>query len=351
MLISENVKPSMNEFAELMRRTDELLNYDALQRQDYYVTRNGMPLEDDVKGALDECAKNTPFENTIVKISGQKFPDIIATKFYGVEVKSTKSNHWTSTGSSILESSRLPDVERIYLMFGNLGGHPIRFKSRPYEECLCEIAVTHMPRYRIDMTIGKENTIFSKMGIPYDTLRQMENPIEPVADYYRSQLKPGEKLWWASDTTEEAVSIKIRLWKTLSQEEKKHCIVYGCVNFPEIFAGNYDNYALWLTSQGIVDPHIRDQFSAGGKENIVLSSGQNVLFPAVFRRIKENKFLVLDRLALNDSTAAADDESVLIDPNIVRDKIRKWIFSVSEYLNTKIDSDTTIDALYTLLLK
>ena len=79
-------------------------------------------MEDDVKSALEECAIGTPFENTIEKISGQKFPDIVAAKFYGVEVKSTKENHWTSTGSSILETTRVADVERIYMTFGKLGG-------------------------------------------------------------------------------------------------------------------------------------------------------------------------------------------------------------------------------------
>ena len=164
MIISVNPTPTMAEFALLMKRTDQLLTNDAAKRPKYYVTRNGSPLEDDVKAALDECAIGTPFENTIEKISGQKFPDIVAAKLYGVEVKSTKENHWTSTGSSILESSRVADVERIFMTFGKLGGNPIAFRSRPYEECLSGIAVTHMPRYLIDMRLNQGETIFDKMG-------------------------------------------------------------------------------------------------------------------------------------------------------------------------------------------
>lgn len=30
------------------------------------------------------------------------------------------------------------------------------------------------------------------MGVTYDTLRNMDNPIAPVSKYYRSQLKAGE---------------------------------------------------------------------------------------------------------------------------------------------------------------
>ena len=185
MIVSVNPKPAMPEFVSLMKRTDELLNHDALQRPRYYASRGGNPLEDDVKAALDECAKGTVFENTIEKVSGQKFPDIVAARFYGVEVKSTKDNHWTSTGSSILESSRIADVERIFMTFGKLGGNPIEFLSRPYEECLSGIAVTHMPRYLIDMRLRKGETIFDKMGVSYDELRLMENPVAPVSKYYQ----------------------------------------------------------------------------------------------------------------------------------------------------------------------
>lgn len=293
MIISVNPRPTMSEFASLMERTDALLNHDAQQRPTYYVGRGGNPLEDDVKAALDECAKGTAFENTIEKVSGQKFPDIVAAKFYGVEVKSTKENHWTSTGSSILESSRVADVERIYMTFGKLGGEPIEFLSRPYEECLCGIAVTHMPRYLIDMRLKQGETIFDKMGIAYDELRRLENPVVPVSKYYRSQLKKGESLWWAGDAPDEAVGATVRLWNTLSTEEKRRYSVYGCVNFPEIFGGHYERYALWLTSQGIVDPHIRDQFSSGGQESMRLSDGSTVKFPGVYRRLKENMELFL----------------------------------------------------------
>ena len=76
-----------------MKKTDSLLNDDASKRPKYFATRGGHPLEDDMMAALQECAKETPFENTIEKVSGQKFPDIVAAKFYGVEVKNTKDNH------------------------------------------------------------------------------------------------------------------------------------------------------------------------------------------------------------------------------------------------------------------
>lgn len=341
MIVSVNPKPSMDEFADLMKKTDALLNYDALQRPNYYAGRGGNPLEDDVKAALDESAKGTLFENTIEKISGQKFPDIIAARFYGVEVKSTKNNHWTSTGSSILESSRIADVERIFMTFGKLGGNPIEFLSRPYEECLSGIAVTHMPRYLIDMRLQRGETIFDKMGVPYDKLRIMENPVVPVSKYYRNQLKPGESLWWAGDTADEAVSATIRIWSQIPAMEKRRYTTYGCVHYPEVFAGNYDRYALWLTSQGVVDPHIRDQFSAGGQEIMELSSGEKVKLPGVYRRVKEQ---MDGLLSLIEEPQLSDEE--------IQNRLYQWChiasLEASKNARTPVDYEVSLDALKTM---
>lgn len=348
MIISVNPTPTMAEFALLMKRTDQLLTNDAAKRPKYYVTRNGSPLEDDVKAALDECAIGTPFENTIEKISGQKFPDIVAAKLYGVEVKSTKENHWTSTGSSILESSRVADVERIFMTFGKLGGNPIAFRSRPYEECLSGIAVTHMPRYLIDMRLNQGETIFDKMGVPYDTLRKMDNPIAPVSRYYRSKLKNGEKLWWAGEADDEAAPATLRLWDCVPCEEKRKYTVYGLINFPEIFGGDYGRYALWLvTSQSVVDTHIRDQFSAGGREPMLLSDGTVVKLPGIYRRIKENSDFFIKRMFLEDSGDFLGTNTIS-DKDAYFEKVQNWIEKASRYAN--VDYALSVDALKTLLL-
>ncbi len=343
MIFSVNPKPSLTEFADLMRKTDILLNDDAAQRPAYYAGRSGNLLEDDVTSALMECAKGTPFDGTIEKISGQRFPDIVAAKFYGVEVKSTKDDHWTSTGSSILETTRIGDVERIYMTFGKLGGTP-RFLSRPYEQCLGGIAVTHMPRYLIDMRLKAGETIFDKMGIAYDVLRKMDDPISPVAQYYKSQLKPGESLWWVGNPMDEAVSATIKLWKNLSAEQKRTFKVYACVNFPEIFGGDYGRYALWLTAQGVADPHIRDQFSAGGQENMRLSSGAVAKLPAIFRRVKQYADLIVRRFSQAEPIELV--AAHFVDGSVARERLRKWAEEVARYSPT--GHAVALDALGTL---
>ncbi|MBR4170013.1 MAG: hypothetical protein IKR48_00015 [Kiritimatiellae bacterium] len=307
MIISANPKPELSVFEALMQRTDRLLNEQAQRDPTYYETRNGSLLEDDVFSALDECAKGTVFEKTIEKVSGQRFPDITAAKLYGVEVKSTKKDQWTSTGSSILETTRLPNIERIFMTFGKLGGRPILFLSRPYEECLSDIAVTHMPRYKIDMRLLQGDTIFDRMKIPYERLRNMDNPIAPVVSYYREHLKSGESLWWINDQSENALPPIVKLWTSLSSEEKKILVAYGYVLFPEVVKGNdpdkYSRYALWLvTHKGIVNTNIRDSFSAGGKIVLQTSQSSKIAVSASFGKIiTEYKSYILHLLRTIDS--------------------------------------------------
>ena len=156
MIISSNRTPPLQEFQTLMANTDLLLNTDAKTRETYYKKRGGKDLEVDVFQAIQRSAMGTSFEGTIELVSGSSFPDIVAHKYYGVEVKSTEKDKWTSIGSSILESTRNADVKRIYLTFGKLGS-PVEFLSRPYEDCLSGIAVTHYPRYQIDIRQGRNH--------------------------------------------------------------------------------------------------------------------------------------------------------------------------------------------------
>ena len=93
-------------------------------------------------------------------VSGQRFPDIVAGQHFGVEVKSTKENKWVSTGSSIVESTRVDDVGSIYMLFGKLGGIPAEFRCKPYQNCLYDIAVTHSPLFDRHERVTRKHYIF-----------------------------------------------------------------------------------------------------------------------------------------------------------------------------------------------
>lgn len=337
MIISENKKPSLADFKALMVKTDAILNTEAKGREAYYKGRNGTQLEEDVCDALTRCAMNTPFEGTIQLVSGASFPDIVANRFYGVEVKSTNKNHWKSIGSSILESTRVQNVERIFLTFGKLGA-PVAFKSRPYEECLSGISVTHYPRYQIDMELKSGETIFDKMGIPYDKLRKLENPVAPVSKYYKNQLKEGESLWWAADENPDNIVAPptIRLWDSLSKELKDEYRARGYALFPEVLTSKYDRYALWLVSNcSVVDTHIRDQFSSGGQTDIVTINGCFEKMPAAFGRINTHKELISETIMNANLSTLLEYWKV---KDICENRIEQWCRIVANTVDIKMGS-------------
>src|SRR3989344_136159 len=83
-----------------------------------------------------ESSKGTRFEGLVDHTKDRVFPDILAGRYFGAEVKMTTNDHWTSTGNSILESSRVPDVQKIYIIFGKLGGKPsIRYRKIGRASC------------------------------------------------------------------------------------------------------------------------------------------------------------------------------------------------------------------------
>lgn len=289
MIISRNNQALKEQFVLLLEATKAHLKQDSILRQDYYLSRGGVALEEDIFKSMKLHSKGTKFEGSIEIVSGQKFPDIIANNYYGVEVKTSKNQHWKSTGNSVLESTRISSIDKIYLFFGKLCA-PVDFKFRKYEECLHEVAVTHSPRYLIDMKLKEEDTIFSKLGIDYDDLRTRKNPIKPIVDYYRSKLKQGEELWWMDN--DKALNFTIRQWSNLTEDEKNQKRIEAFSLFPEIFSKSSKKYlqlSSWLVSKyGIISPSLRDSFTAGGRVLISIN-GKDVKFPRIFGHLLENK--------------------------------------------------------------
>jgi hypothetical protein len=286
MIVSVNSHPNRNEFDLLLNLTISELNIHAQKTSKKMATLFGRNLEPYVRDVMTDLAVGTPFENSIELIGGQKFPDIVAKKYYGIEVKTTTQNHWKTTGNSVLESTRIDNVERIFMLFAKLAT-PIEFRCRPYEEVLSEVVVTHSPRYLIDMNLAQGKTIFDKMEIPYDTLRKKENPIRPIVDYYKSKLKPGEELWWMdAENNSKASNIVIRIWNNLSLKEKQELKNKAMVYFPELFGNSNDKFgrlAIWLvTRETVVCPNVRDLFTAGGKSNYIIETDAYQKVPRIF---------------------------------------------------------------------
>lgn len=335
MIISKHIKPSLQEFEDLVINTTKALNQDAMMQSEYYRGRDGRKLEQDVKDMMGKVAVDTPFEGTIELIGGQKFPDVVAKKYYGVEVKTSTQDHWITTGNSVLESTRVEDVEHIFLIFGKLA-MPIEFRARKYQDCLSDVVVTHYPRYRINMELPIGETIFDKMGIAYDVMRNLQNPIAPVVSYYKNGLKEGESLWWIDNVEAEQQSsapMTVRLWKTLGHDERKKLIVIGMVHFSEIFgisAKKYDRFTLWLvTAQSIVSTSMRDAFTAGGKVDIATKYGVFRGLPQIYEKISILKDEIKAELENRDIPMHTEYSGVAEQRQ--DNRLQEWIGTVARY--------------------
>ncbi len=154
-----------------------------------------------------------------MKYSGQRFPDIVVGGYYGVEVKTRKLITGSRREAVLLREPGGRCGASVSFVWKNVNRF-VLFASL-YEECLSEVVVTHSPRYLVDMNLSKGETIFDKLGIPYNELRRQPNPIRTILDYYRSRLKEGEELWWLDNDHSKVSNLVIRMWSSLSPQEKQ----------------------------------------------------------------------------------------------------------------------------------
>lgn len=327
-------------FVELMSRTENLLNMRAQESPQNYRKMTAYALEEVAAGAIRQSCVGLPFApEEISLVSGQKFPDIIAKKCFGVEVKSTNKDHWTSTGSSIVESTRVESVEDIYMLFGKLGGVP-QFRCRPYEEVLYDITVTHSPRYLINMELSANMSVFSKMGTTYNEFRNSPASIEQVRKYYREKaLQEGrqEMPWWLTQNNiNEPINMTVRLWNTISIEEKAELLAMGMILFPETLESKYNQFVLWLCSyRQIVIPNVRDEFSAGGRIKSVNGRVLKSPVPQVFNRIVKYSNRVMELLC------SPTDEMLMLlkehNPNLLKGGpiYDNWLYQCDEIAKKK----------------
>lgn len=266
-----------------MNQTDKLVNSLLSASIDYmndvassnpkgYKSLSGSEVEVLSCKSMKEVAPSVGFpQDRIDLVSGHVFPDIILRKYnYGVEIKSTQKDAWTSTGSSIVESSRSEDADRIYMLFGKLGGSP-EFRCKPYQQCLSNIAVTHSPRYLIDMNLSTKENIFYKMKTDYDDFRLLpeSDKITKVRQYYIAKAKAEHKYempWWMGETT----SVNLSFYNDLDTERKAEILSRACILFQSLYSknanGRYRPIALWLCNNySLLCPNMRDDFSAGGQ--------------------------------------------------------------------------------------
>lgn len=307
MIISKKTNNYISDFEDLLNNLRSNLKNVVTKDEQYFLSRSGVKLEKDVFEKILILSKSTPFEGSFELISGQRFPDIVAyvndNLGLGIEVKTSSQNHWKTTGSSIYESTRVENINHIYLLFGKLVS-PVDFKIRRYEECLYDVAVTHSPRYLIDMDTNPKATIFSKIDIPYDDLRALRNPFKPIKDFYRKhKLSQGDDYWWIESDNED-IGV-IRQWSNLSTNEKNNIRVEAFCLFPELFSSSslkYQQLSSWLVAKHkIVSPSLRDTFTAGGQVTIIIGKKSYTNVPRIIKHLQESIDEIKEKIKQIDS--------------------------------------------------
>lgn len=226
----------------------------------------------------------------------QAFPDVAMGKF-GIEVKFTLNDTWRSVANSVLETNRIEEVEKVYLVFGKMGGTP-EVRWGDYEQAVIHVRTSHVPRFEVE--IGASPSLFSMMGIGYDEFRKlpMHEKMKYIRTYARSRLNPGERLWWLEDGADEdehSLPIQARLYTSLSIAEKTHMRAEAVILCPSIVQTKgmgsrhkYDNAVLYLlTYHGVICHQVRDLFSAGSVANPTNDDEGGVYIERALRLIED----------------------------------------------------------------
>ena len=203
----------------------------------------------------------------------QVFPDIVLGSF-GIEVKFTANDTWRCIANSVFEGSRDRNVDKLYLVYGKMGGQP-EVRWGRYGECVVHVRTSHVPRFEVE--IGAGQSLFQRMGITYEAFasNSLDERMVLIRNYARGRLRPGEQLWWL-DSAEDPVHslpIQARLYMSLDQEEKRRLRAEASLLCPEVVRPSrskkkYDRAALYLlTYRGVLCSQARDLFSAGSVAN------------------------------------------------------------------------------------
>jgi hypothetical protein len=230
--------------------------------------------ENEVEAGLKMACEGTEFDGQTQADFGQKFPDITFEKgVYGVEVKFSKDKNLQTIGNSVLEGTRREGIDEIYILFGSfVKDRDPKFLWRKYEECCVDIAVTHYPRYKINMNAKKGESIFDKIGVPYKNLQKMEQ-VEVLDTFRKYYRRNNASLWWLGrvDAEEDYVPAAFNFLNELPDAEQSRLLHEAFIYFPELVGDNrrkkYKGFVEWLLRKNIVCHNARDFFTSGGRES------------------------------------------------------------------------------------
>lgn len=253
-------------FEQLLTETCEALTKSAQER----LYSDAKAFELAVRQDIEERCKAVFDFAVELRPSAQGFPDIAIGEF-GVEVKFTLQDTWKSIANSVLETQRKPQVEYLYVVFGKMGGLP-EVKWATWENAVVHVRTSHVPRFEVDLSANKRESLFRQMGVGYEAFRllPMQEKMKFIRTYAR-KIHPDGRLWWLD--TDHTTTIQPRLYTSLSAEEKLRLRAEAALLCPQIVKHSrskhkYDDVVLYmLTYHGVLCHQARDLFSAGSVAN------------------------------------------------------------------------------------
>jgi hypothetical protein len=255
----------------------------------------------------------------------QAFPDIAVGNF-GVEVKFTLNDTWRSVANSVLETNRIESVEKVYLLFGKMGGIP-EVKWDSYEKSVIHVRTSHVPRFEVEIVAG--HSLFKLMGITYDAFRilPMEEKMRYIREYARSRLQKGERLWWLPDdaNAEHTLPIQARLYTALPIAEKTKLRAEAVLLCPGIVQSGraknkYDDAVLYLlTYHGVICHQARDLFSAGSVANPNNDDEGGIYIDRALKRIEKE---MIGAAIIMDDALFVEYWGESVPPE---QRIKKWL--------------------------
>ncbi len=286
---------------------------------------------------------------------GHAFPDIViefdCSSRYGIEVKSSTSKtsrNWKINGNSVLGSTK-EDVADTYIVFGKtaLGNQGFRYKR--YEDAIANVAVTHSPRYAIDMDLEPNDTFFAKSGLKYRQITESDDPIGLITTYFKSQ---GQHAWWLSESTPAA----IRMLSDLTAAEQASLLGYCFAHFPEVFSNSSQKFrrcAMWLVAErSVVSASLRDSFTAGGKVDIPLYGANYKNLPHIFANLRNYRSEIV--CALENASAdelCKDWEYAGSVNDAISSKLNVWIqVAAAKFTSQSVNNYDKIKLLSDLLM-
>lgn len=147
--------------------------------------------------AFKASGRKQGFECTASSEHG--FPDIVCLHKasglkFGVEVKTGRT--CKINGNSIFTEIGEMELEDLVVLFCKTS-EPIKIFWKRYEDAVSGVAITHSPRYTIDMDIDDNSTFFKKMDTTYKGFKKMsmEEKMGLVKKHYLLKQKK-YKEWW-----------------------------------------------------------------------------------------------------------------------------------------------------------